>query len=163
MLNKSYSINVSRITILHIYSVPLSSILGTKALRPPLHSLEINAIEKFDFAGQTFLMTGSEDTTLKIFGVNDNFRCVTQIATLTTHISSVKCIEVVEDKQFILAVSAGGRAQVHFSRISRRNTVIDRVLFWSKPVFNWIIFVDLNQGYNCRYKLWAPDLIPDSN
>jgi hypothetical protein len=40
--------------------VPVSSLLGTKALRPAKHSLEINCVKKLSLAGKTFLVTGSE-------------------------------------------------------------------------------------------------------
>jgi WD40 repeat protein len=87
--------------------------MGTKVLRSSLHSLEINTIRTFNFAGRTFLLTGSEDTKLKIFDVDvPSFRRFSNVATLTTHISSVKCVDVIVDDDFAIAVSAGGRAQV---------------------------------------------------
>lgn len=95
------------------FSLPVSSLLGTKVLRRPIHSLEINTARNFDFSGRTFLVTGSEDTKVKIFDAGAPTFCRFQnVATLTTHISSVKCVDVVVDDDFALVVSAGGRAQV---------------------------------------------------
>ena len=107
-----------------IHRIPLAALLGTKVLKPPLHSLEINCIDKFEFDGRTFLLTGSEDTTLKIFDVGDDFRRRTHVATLTSHISSVRCVDVVVEDQFVLAVSAGGRAQVIDAIDALRMTVL---------------------------------------
>jgi WD40 repeat protein len=83
--------------------------LGTKALRSPIHSLEINCVKKFEFGSRTFLVTGSEDTKIKIFDVFGGGSCV---ATLNTHISSVKCLDVVTVSDVVYIVSAGSRAQV---------------------------------------------------
>jgi len=98
------------------FSLPTSSLLGTKVLRRPIHSLEINTVKNFDFAGRTFLVTGSEDTKIKIFDAGaPTFRRFRTVATLTTHISSVKCVDVVVGDDFALIVSAGGRAQVSWT------------------------------------------------
>lgn len=99
--------------LLFYFSLPVSSLLGTKVLRRPIHSLEINTVKNFDFAGRTFLVTGSEDTKMKIFDAGAPTFCrFRNVATLTSHISSVKCVDVVVDDSFVLVVSAGGRAQV---------------------------------------------------
>ncbi len=91
--------------------------MGTKALRPPLHSLEINCVKTFELCNQTFLVTGSEDTRIKIFQMDEKLTRNSCVATLNTHISSVKCLAVVATKTaagFVYIVSAGSRAQVCF-------------------------------------------------
>ena len=89
--------------------------MGTKALRPPLHSLEINCVKTFELCNQTYLVTGSEDTKIKIFQVDKKFTQKRCVATLNTHISSVKCLAIVLSKTVagvVYIVSAGSRAQV---------------------------------------------------
>ncbi len=97
------------------HSIPVSSLMGTKALRPPLHSLEINCVKTFELCNQTFLVIGSEDTKIKIFQMDEKLTRKCCVATLNTHISSVKCLAVVVPKTAdgsVYVVSAGSRAQV---------------------------------------------------
>ena len=90
-------------------------------MRSPHHILEINCVTKFEIGAKTFLMTGSEDNKIKIFEFDNHLvnqdafedqtvnRCV---ATLNSHISSVKCLQVVTVSGSVYIISAGSRAQV---------------------------------------------------
>lgn len=45
----------------HIH-VPLAILIGSKVLRDPVHSLEINTVAFFQLREKSFVATGSEDT-----------------------------------------------------------------------------------------------------
>ena len=114
------NLNYHRITF---FRVPTINLLGTRAMRSPVHILEINCVRKFEIGAKNYLITASEDTKIKIFEIEDQpanlvgsedqpvNRC---IATLNSHISSVKCLDVVTISGSVYIISAGSRAQVIF-------------------------------------------------
>ena len=86
------------------------------------HLKEINCIEHLRFSddengtGASFLVTGGEDTTMKVWSLAvDNLSC---LSTFRRHTSSIKCLatEDLTCGQKIL-VSAGGRAELRLWRI----------------------------------------------
>ncbi len=124
--------------------------MGTKALRPALHSLEINCVKTFELCNQTFLVIGSEDTKIKIFQMDEKLTRKCCVATLNTHISSVKCLAVVDPKTAdgsVYVVSAGSRAQVKITVLvvyrSDQQRVLKRlkgnkyyIVAWACNIFN---------------------------
>lgn len=86
-------------------------------IRPSLHSRELTSIHCFKmkhYKNYSFLVTGGEDTALKIHRMlYDNRKLLRQkVATLNGHISNIKCITSLELNDSVILVSAGGRAQL---------------------------------------------------
>ena len=68
------------------------------------------------------MVTGSEDTTMKIWSL-EKMNDIKQIIVLRSHISSVKTIDICENgtKELIM-VSAGGRAQLKVWKLNLGST-----------------------------------------
>ena len=81
------------------------------SIKQGLHSLTINCVQHFSFAGNQFLVTGSEDTLIKIIRVTDDGRFRLE-QTLRGHISSVRAMHVTNWLDKKVLVSAGGRAEL---------------------------------------------------
>ncbi len=94
--------------------------LGQSVIRPGLHTREINCVAFFEVEGRPHLVTGSEDTRIKLLTFDDNniTPAIKTVQTLSSHISSVKCLKIVPVKGQLLMLSAGGRAQMKVWRIS---------------------------------------------
>ena len=76
------------------------------------HLKEVNCIAHLDIPDQSLLLTGGEDTTLKIWDLQtDGLHC---LATYRRHTSSIKCLAVSDHKNYDqkILVTAGGRAEL---------------------------------------------------
>ncbi|CAF0757992.1 unnamed protein product [Adineta ricciae] len=98
---------------------------------PPTHGTEIRCVKLFQSNHQLYMMTGSEDTQIKLFSMQSDKsqgKCE-HISTLQSHLSAV-CDIVVIDKFFF---SCGARAQL-FAWQMKNNIVIRSGYFMLHPL-----------------------------
>lgn len=80
-----------------------------KTFKNGLHTLCINCLTHFQMGSKNYLITGGEDTMIKILKVDQSLKVE---HTLRSHLSSIKCMDLIDlDTHEKLMVSAGGRAQ----------------------------------------------------
>ena len=79
------------------------------SLTPPTHGTEIRCIRLFQMNNQFYIITGSEDTQIKLFTFQNqqNLKCEL-ISTLQSHLSAVCDIVIIDNFIF----SCGARAQI---------------------------------------------------
>lgn len=80
------------------------------------HTKDCNVIVRYD---KNLLVSGGEDTLIKLTRINiiNGEPCFEEIATVNSHVSSVKTIAVFQDDEDLLIFSAGGRAQIVVTRL----------------------------------------------
>lgn len=64
------------------------------------------------YLNENFIISGGEDTTLRLSEIIPETRICKPVTIIRSHISSIRAITFVKVDDFILAVSAGGRAQL---------------------------------------------------
>lgn len=89
------------------------------------HILDCNVIDKID----NILVTGSEDTMLKVFKLESDSEQIEEITTIYSHISSIKALKLVKCDNDILIISAGGRAQISINRLINSRYIKEEVNF----------------------------------
>ncbi|KAG1680285.1 WD repeat-containing protein 6 [Nymphon striatum] len=101
-----------------VWEVQVSHVLYGNSPKRGLHGREITCLKGIKTVhgtlNQMIYVTGSEDTTVKIFHVNQSNNIIHVKDTLTSHVSSIKAVFITEfsrsDHSRIM-VTAGGRAQ----------------------------------------------------
>lgn len=83
----------------------------------PFHLKEVNCMKIIKTSNQYILISGGEDTTLRVTSVNKNLNSFKNLITLKSHLSSIRCITIYklgfkDDTNTYLIFSAGGRAQI---------------------------------------------------
>ena len=117
---------LSRISTYYLFNTYLNyvDIIGsaTSTLRQKGHDRIINCAVHIQIQQKQFMVTGSEDTTMKIWSL-EKMNYIKQIIVLRSHISSVKTIDICENgtKELIM-VSAGGRAQLKVWKLNLGST-----------------------------------------
>ena len=63
------------------------------------------------------VISGGEDTTLRLSIVSSTTNALKPVAIIRSHISSVRSIDLIELDDFFIVVTAGGRAQLKVWKI----------------------------------------------
>ena len=89
------------------------------------HTKPCNAI----LAHGGFLISGGEDTLIKISSIRslDGELSLHELATVNSHVSSIKAFSVSQDQDDVLIFSAGGRAQIAITRLINMKHIKEEV------------------------------------
>lgn len=93
------------------------------------HTKDCNAIEMA--LNDNLMISGSEDTLMKLTSINivDGDIKFNDIATLNSHISSIKAFATFKDDEDLLILSAGGRAQIVVTRLIKMKHAKEEVKY----------------------------------
>lgn len=99
--------------VIHNFCIDLKTILPTNLIEN-FHVKEVNAIKTIKSSTSYIVISGGEDTTLRISLFNNNHTFINLI-TLKSHLSSIRALAlqgIEKELKTFLVFSAGGRAQV---------------------------------------------------
>lgn len=93
------------------------------------HTMDCNTMKALN--NGTLLISGSEDTSIKLLNVQtiDGEAVFREVATVHSHISSVKSLETIQHGDDLLIFSAGGRGQIVITRLMKMKFVKEEVNF----------------------------------
>lgn len=80
-----------------------------KMLLPGGHIQQVNVVKFVKFGNDQFLVTGGEETIIRIYKVE---KVCKEVAVLRGHLSSIKCLAVRDVGEKMLLISGGGRAEL---------------------------------------------------
>lgn len=87
------------------------------------HILDCNVMQRIG----NILVTGGEDTMMKIFKVEDGSEEIEEITSVCSHNSSIKSLKLVKCDEDILIISAGGRAQIAINRLINSKQIKEEI------------------------------------
>ena len=113
----------------HLHNSNLNSINS-----PSWHTKECNAVEMVD----DLMISGGEDTILRISRIKEvkNEMKLEEIASVCSHISSIKCIKTAKVDGDLLVFSAGGRGQINVTRVIKSQVKEELNFLLLKPQNN---------------------------
>lgn len=104
----------------HVYSSKWLNLANSNIIHG-YHTKEINCSEVFKFNNKLVVLSGGEDTTIRLASIDKNYK-FNPVETIKTHLSSVRCIASCllhknpqEHKYFVF--TGGGRAQIIFHEL----------------------------------------------
>ena len=80
-----------------------------KMLMPGGHTQQVNVVKHVRLGYDQFLVTGGEETNIRVYRVSEDCR---EVAVLRGHLSSIKCLASIEMGEKMLLISGGGRAEL---------------------------------------------------
>lgn len=101
------------------------------------HSKEINCLKTHQIAGRTIFISGGEDTTLRVSSL-DNEMLFDDLV-ICKHLSSVRTLKMyTNDRDEILVISAGGRAQICVN-FYKFNTKDDKIVVETRDLVDYML------------------------